>query len=291
MILPKVLVMRMAGTNCETETAYAFNKIGADSEIVHINSIKKGFRPEDRREFSMDDYHILAIPGGFSGGDYIKAGKMYAEDIRGSLKEVVEKFVKDGKPIIGICNGFQVLAQLGLVPNGKIGNQTISLTYNESKKFEARWVNLTSPENNCIWTKNMNGLYLPVANAEGNVRADKEEVQRLFDDNLVVFQYADAQGNPTQSYPENPSGSIDAIAAITDPTGRILGIMPHPERYNHPMNHNLATLQKIASMPYIDRDDPAVQRRLKLAGTLPAEGMGLQILRNGVDYVIENLLR
>lgn len=291
MIIPRVLVMRMAGTNCDTETARGFDLVGADADIVHINSIKKGYRPEDGRKFSMDDYHILAIPGGFSGGDYIKAGKMYAEDIRGSLKEVVEKFVSDGKPIIGICNGFQVLAQLGLVPNREIGNQTVSLTYNESRKFEDRWVNLTSPKNNCIWTKNINGIYLPVANAEGNVRADKEEIQRLFDNNLVVFQYADAQGNPTQSHPENPSGSIDAIAAVTDPSGTILGIMPHPERYNHPMNHNLATLQKVLSQSYIDRNDPAMQRRLEIAGTLPTEGEGLQILRNGVDYVIENLLR
>ncbi|MBU1975739.1 MAG: phosphoribosylformylglycinamidine synthase I [Nanoarchaeota archaeon] len=291
MVIPRVLVMRTTGTNCENETAYAFNKVGADADIVHINTLIKGSRPEDGRRFSLEDYHILAIPGGFSHGDYIKAGKVLAEYIKGPLKESIQQFVDDGKPIIGICNGFQGLVQSGLLPNGVLGNQTSSLTYNDSQRFGCRWVKLTVPTNNSIWLKGIESIDVPVANAEGKYVASEEELEKLIRNGQVALQYVDIENNPTQDFPANPSGSMNAIAGVSDPSGTILGLMPHFERYNHPMNHNLATLQKVASQPYIDKKDSAVQRRLEIAGTLPEEGMGLQIFRNGVDYVIENLLR
>lgn len=275
MVKPKVCVLRTDGTNCDRETVHAFNLAGGDAEIVHINSFKKGYDPVKRKKVSLADYHILAIPGGFSHGDYIAAGKILAKDLKTHLKEDLQKFINDKKLIIGICNGFQVLVKSGLLPrlNGET-EQTITLTYNENGKFECRWIKLAKPyqsKDNCVWTKGINHIDLPIAHGEGKFVAPSEMIDQLFQQGLVVFQYVETKGKPTLKFPANPNNSLRAIAGICDPTGRIFGLMPHPERYHHPLNHPLASLQKIK-------------------GELPEEGAGLQIFKNGVGYVVKNLL-
>jgi len=314
---PKVCVLRTDGTNCDREAAYAFSLVGGDAEIVHINSLKKKYDPVTERKISLDDYHILALPGGFSHGDYIAAGKILAQDLMSHLGKDVEQFIKDGKLIIGICNGFQVLVKSGLLPmlDGNIEEtaevQTTTLTYNDSGRFECRWVRLMRPKemnhdevtdeiwytprkNKCIWTKGIDELYLPVAHGEGKFVASEEVIDRLVARNLIVFQYGGQKGAqrllPAAEFPENPNGSMDAIAGICDETGRIFGLMPHPERYNHPKNHYLATLQEVLSRPYVNRSNPDVIERLNIAGTLPKEGQGLKIFRNGIDYVVKKLI-
>jgi len=287
---PKVCVLRTDGTNCDRETNYAFNLVGADSEIVHINSLIKKYDPVSDKNVSLDMYHILAIPGGFSYGDYIRAGKRFTLEIMQFLDKELEQFISEGKPVIGICNGFQVLVQSGLLPmlDGKM-EQTTSLTYNDSNRFQDRWVHLVSPENNCIWTQGVEDIYVPVAHGEGKFVAQPETIDRLFEEHLVVYQYADSDGKPTMDFPDNPNGSERAIAGICDPTGKIFGLMPHPERYNNPNNHYLASLQDILNRDYIDKSNPIVAKRLKQVGEVPEEGLGLEIFGNGVKYAEKNL--
>ncbi len=283
---PRVCVLRTDGTNCDRELAYSFNLVGGDAEIVHINSFLRE-DPIKRRRISLEEYHILAIPGGFSHGDYISAGKVFAKSLEDELGEQVQGFIDDGKLIIGICNGFQVLVKSGFLPmtSGKKEEQTTTLTYNSHSRFECRWVNLVSPPNKCVWTRGVDYIPLPVAHGEGMFVASEETIKELFEQGLVVYQYADKNGKPTMSFPENPNGSLDAIAGICDPTGRIFGLMPHPERYNHENNHPLSRLQSILQRDYIDESDPAVAERLKSVGELPVKGLGLAIFKNGVEYI------
>lgn len=259
MVKPKVCVLRTAGTNCDKETAAAFSLAKADSELLHINSLVNGAR-------ILDDFHILALPGGFSYGDDIASGKIFANELRFKLADSLRKFIKDGKLIIGICNGFQILVKSGLLPGSAELKQDTSLIINDSGKFEVRWVYL-KPEGRCVWTKGLEKIiYLPVAHGEGKfVTEDRSVLNRLKKNQQVVFQYCDAQGK-LSGYPENPNGSTENIAGICDETGRILGLMPHPERHifgaQHPRNWNLKS--KI-------------------------HGDGLQIFKNGVKYVKESL--
>lgn len=295
MTKPKVCILKTDGINCERETAHAFTLCGGDPEIVHINSLIRGYDPIQQKPKRLSDYQILAIPGGFSYGDYIAAGRVLAEELKHFLQEQLREFVHSGKPIIGICNGFQVLVKYGLLPalTGE-PKQEATLTYNESGRFEDRWVRLRKPEDisdTCIWTKGIESIDLPVAHGEGKFVAPDRIVRELFSRGLVVFQYVDSEGKPTSVFPSNPNGSLDAIAAICDPTGLVFGLMPHPERYNSPQNHALAPLQRILARGYVDKTDPFVAERVNRVGELPKEGAGLQILRNGVDYVVNNLLR
>ncbi|MFH1710990.1 MAG: phosphoribosylformylglycinamidine synthase I [Nanoarchaeota archaeon] len=264
---PKVCVIRTAGTNCDRETRQAFEWAGADAEIIHMNSLMKGYDPFLEKKVSLDDYQILAIPGGFSNGDYIKSGAIFARDLEHFLGEQLESFVKSGKLVIGICNGFQVLVKSGLLPGLDGRKQTTALTYNDSLRYEDRWVKLTTPEKgtSCIWAEGIDRIELPVAHGEGNFRASRELIDDLFKNRQVVFQYTNSTGKPTSSFPENPNASMEAIAGICNPQGTVFGLMPHPERYNHPMNHPLATLQI--------HD-----------GTIPDKGLGLKIFENGVNY-------
>ena len=289
---PKVCVLRTDGTNCDRETAYAFRLVGGDAEIVHINSLIKGYDPVEQRNVNLDEYHILALPGGFSYGDYIGAGKILAQTLTQFLREEIEDFIDKGKLIIGICNGFQVLVKSGLLPrlNGRT-EQTTTLTYNKSNRFEDRWVRLISPENRSVWTKGIKYIDLPVAHGEGRFVADENIIKQLFDKGMIVFQYALNNNTPANGrFPENPNASIDDIAGICDETGRIFGLMPHPERYNNKNNHYLAPLQKILSRDYIDKSNPVIAERLRIIGEIPEKGAGLQIFKNGIDYVVKNLL-
>ena len=259
MVKPKVCVLRSAGTNCDQETAAAFALAGADTQSLHINSLVSGAN-------SLNDFHILALPGGFSYGDDIASGKIFANELRFKLADSLRKFIADGKLIIGICNGFQILVKSGLLPGGKQLEQDTSLIINDSGKFESRWVYLRS-SGRSVWTKGLEKIiYLPVAHGEGKfVTQDKNVLSRLKKNKQIIFEYCDCSGK-SSGYPQNPNGSIENIAGICDETGRILGLMPHPERHifstQHPRNWNLKSKK---------------------------EGDGLIIFKNGVKYVKENL--
>ena len=254
MLKPKVCILRSAGTNCDQETAAAFSLAGASAELLHINSLVTNKR-------SLDDFGILALPGGFSYGDDIASGKIFANELRFKLADSLRKFITDGKLIIGICNGFQILVKSGLLPGDANLSQTTSLIINDSGKFESRWVHLKPGSSNCVWTKGLKKIiYLPVAHGEGKfVVSDKQVLNRLKKNNQIVFQYSDAQGN-FSGYPDNPNGSIENIAGICDETGRIFGLMPHPERHICAAQH---------------------PRKNKLK----QEADGLQIFKNGVNFI------
>ena len=259
---PKVCVLRTAGTNCDEETAFAFSKAGASAGLVHINRLIEGKK-------HLQDYQILAIPGGFSYGDDIAAGKILANELRYKLIEDIRRFIREGKLIVGICNGFQVLVKSGLLPGNNDLTQEASLIINDSGKFEDRWVYLKNQKSKiknqkCVWTKNLPEIiYLPVAHGEGKfITKDKSALERLKENGQVVFQYCDGKGK-LADYPCNPNGSVDNIAGICDETGRILGLMPHPERHLGVSQH------------------PRWSRTRE-------EGDGLAIFRNGVEYARRN---
>lgn len=237
MLKPKVCVLRSAGTNCDQETAAAFTLAGASAELLHINTLVSNER-------NLDNFHILALPGGFSYGDDVASGKIFANELRFKLADSLRKFIADGKLIIGICNGFQILVKSGLLPGNVNFNQTTSLIINDSGKFESRWVYLKPNGSNCVWTKGVEDIiYLPVAHGEGKfVVANKQVLNRLKNNRQIVFQYVDAAGNYS-GYPDNPNGSLENIAGICDETGRVFGLMPHPERHicagQHPQKDQL----------------------------------------------------
>jgi phosphoribosylformylglycinamidine synthase len=239
MAQPKVIVLRTAGTNCDKETAFAFETAGGRAELVHINELA-------RREKDLADYQILAIPGGFSYGDDIASGKILANELKYKIEERLQRFIRDGKLIIGICNGFQILVKAGLLPNLSGDFQTIesTLTLNDSDKFEDRWVHLRrskigNRKSKCVWAEGLNDIIeLPVAHGEGKfIPKDKKILHSLKKNGMIVFEYVDEKGQRA-GYPHCPNGSIENIAGICDPTGRIFGLMPHPERhisrYQHP---------------------------------------------------------
>jgi len=259
---PRVCILRTAGTNCDQETAFAFEKAGARTELVHINALI-------RQEKKLSDYQILAIPGGFTYGDDAGAGKVLASELKHKLIGELSLFLKQGKLVIGICNGFQVLVKSGLLPGNATLRQEASLILNDSAKFEDRWVYLKSQSRKvtrsqvkCVWARNLpEVIYLPVAHGEGKfIAADTRVLERLKSNGQIVFRYCNPSGG-IASYPHNPNGSQDDIAGICDETGRVLGLMPHPERhishFQHPRHEN--------------------------------EPHGITIFKNGVAYVQKNI--
>lgn len=226
MIKPKVLVLKTDGINRDAETAYAFDIAGGNAKIVHVNDLR--FKKE-----SLKDFKVLAIPGGFSYGDDIVSGKILAIELTSYFKEELQKFIdRKDTLIIGICNGFQVLVRTGLLPFRNIGEMDVTLTNNDSGHFECRWVNLKTEKNSkCVFLKKLDNqlLLYPVAHGEGKFYTDKKTLEEIEKNNLVAFRYTDENGISTQDYPKNPNGAINSIAGICDPTGRILGLMPHPE--------------------------------------------------------------
>jgi phosphoribosylformylglycinamidine synthase subunit PurQ / glutaminase len=218
----KVLMLRAPGTNRDIDTRIAFDQCGAEVDSALINEIV-------RNEKRIMDYQILVIPGGFTYGDDISAGKIMANEIRLILGEDIKKFVADGRLVLGICNGFQVLVKTGILPGikGKSA-QPITLTNNDSGKFECRWVYLKVNEQSpCVFTKGIKGMYVPIAHGEGKLVAEPGMAEKL---NIVV-QYVDENWKTRAGYPANPNGSINDIAGICDPSGRIFGLMPHPEDF------------------------------------------------------------
>ena len=264
----KAIILRTAGTNCDKETAFAFKSTGAETELVHINELARG-------EKSLGDYQILAIPGGFTYGDDIASGKILANELKFKLENDVRKFIRNGKLVIGICNGFQVLVKAALLPNISGDFETIesTLTLNDSNKFEDRWIYLKRPEvmghrQECIWTKGMDRtIQLPIAHGEGKfIPLNNNIRKKIKDEGLVVFEYADNKGCRAKKYPDNPNGSVDNIAGICDKTGRVFGLMPHPERHIDGYQHPCWT-------------------RTGRTG----RGDGFNIFKNGVDFAKKHL--
>jgi phosphoribosylformylglycinamidine synthase len=255
------IVLRAAGTNCDEETAHAFELAGAAAERVHIFRLVE--HPEELRS-----YQILAIPGGFTYGDDIAAGKILANELRFRLGSEVRRFIDDGKLVLGICNGFQVLVKAGLLP-GWAGRQEVTLTWNDTGRYEDRWVHLRTEHGSpCVFTAGLEDriLYLPVAHAEGKfVTAGRGPLSRLNSRRQVVFRYVTGEGGRA-GYPDNPNGSTEGIAGICDDTGRVLGLMPHPERCVSPLSHPRWT-----------------------RGGLAGPGAGLQLFTNAVAYARRNL--
>lgn len=212
----KTLILRAPGTNCDRETAFAFEQAGSQVDAAHVNELL-------RREKLLSDYQIMVIPGGFTYGDDISAGKILANELRLKLGEEIRRFVADGRLILGICNGFQVLVKAGILPEL---SSPLTLAGNDSGRFECRWVYLSANETSpCIFTRGISTMYLPVAHGEGKVAVAEPGILN------VALYYADETGNIQAGYPYNPNGSIDNIAGICDASGRIFALMPHPERF------------------------------------------------------------
>lgn len=216
----KALMLRAPGTNRDVDTQIALEMVGAAVDSALVTEL---FRKEKR----LSDYHLAIIPGGFTYGDDISAGRIMANEIRLRLGEDIKKFIADGRLLLGICNGFQVLVKTGILP-GIPGQsaQPVTLTNNDSGKFECRWVYLgMNKKSPCVFTKGMEGMYIPIAHGEGKFAGD---LNAITDANIAVY-YTDAQGNKEAGYPYNPNGSAKDIAGICDDSGRIFGLMPHPE--------------------------------------------------------------
>lgn len=270
----KVIVITGYGTNCEMEMAHGCKLAGAEQvDIVHMSDLLAG-------EKKLDDYHLLCLPGGFLDGDDLGAGqagayRMKNAAVKGSgekIQEQLYRFIEAGKLVLGVCNGFQVMVKTGILPglDANYDRRDVSLTHNDSSRFEDRWVALAVNEKSpCVFTRGLSSLYFPVRHGEGKLVARNEAVlSRIRKDQLVALRYADLRtGEPTLQYPDNPNGSPDAIAGICDPSGRLFGLMPHPEAFLHRTNH-----------PRWTREE------------LPEEGQGVALLRNGIDFIRNELL-
>lgn len=267
----RALVLTGFGLNCDMETAFAFERAGAEAHRVHINALTAG-------KADLDDFQILAFGGGFSWGDDHGAGVLQALKLKHHLGEKILSFVDKGNLVIGICNGFQTLVNLGLLPGleGNYTERSVALTWNDCGNFRDQWVHLAgNTQSPCVFTTGIGGIDLPVRHGEGKFVADPSIIKTLMDNHQVVFQYSDAEGNPARgAFPLNPNGSMEDIAGICDPTGRIFGLMPHPEAYNHFTNH-----------PDWPRTYDSVKRgNLQEDDELPP---GLKLFRNGVDYLLK----
>ncbi len=261
MAKPNVLVLRAPGTNCDAESAFAFEMAGANTERVHVNRL-------------LDDgtllqrFQILCIPGGFSYGDDVAAGKVMAAKIQHHLFEQMREFHAAGNLLLGICNGFQVLLKTGLLFADPTAELSATLTWNDNGRYEARWVTLQAASDRCIFLRGIKSMYLPVAHAEGKfMTRDSATLQQLDAQGQLALRYIAPAGEPQTNgesnlpFPFNPNGSQESVAGFCDPTGRAFGLMPHPERFVQPTQH-----------PRWTRD-----------GLQPV-GDGLQLFRNAVEF-------
>ncbi len=252
-VKPKTLILRTAGTNCDLETAHAFERAGAATERVHLN------RLIDNPSL-IDEYQMLAIPGGFSYGDDIAAGRILSNQIMHHLRDAFHRFIASQKPIIGICNGFQVLVKTDILP-GPIGGatgQTATLTHNDSARFICKWVGLKPVSQKCVWTKGLGEIELPMAHGEGKFIPANDSVRKaLHANDQIAMVYTG----------DNPNGSTDAIAGVCDESGLVFGLMPHPERHVRFDQH------------------PAWTRKPARDGV----GQGLAMFENAVKYVDQTI--
>jgi phosphoribosylformylglycinamidine synthase subunit PurQ / glutaminase len=267
----KAIVLRTAGTNCDKETVFALRLAGADTvDLIHINEFISG-------KASLAGYQIMAFPGGFSYGDDISAGKVYATQLKYKLAAGIRDFNAAGKLIIGICNGFQILVKLGLLPGdtGDSHRQSATLFLNDSGKFECRWIYLKTISKKCLWTKGLpKVIRLPIAHAEGKfIPGSKKQLAALEKNSQVVFRYADEKGGEKPSYPLNPNGSTAGIAGITNARGNVFGLMPHPERFI--LRHQYAAWSRAGKADAALFNDEF--------------GIGLTIFKNAVDFARKQL--
>ena len=268
----RAIVLRAAGINCDRETEYALELAGAQAQRVHINRLIEN-------KSLLDGYQILVFPGGFSYGDDIAAGRILANQVVHHLRDAVTRFIDDGKLVLGICNGFQVLVKMGVLPGIEeiatestetvqaehSNGQDVTITNNDSGKFEDRWVYLEPQTQRCVFVEAGRRIYLPIAHGEGKiVTKDEATLERLKSEGHVAFKYVDENGQEGE-FPVNPNGSMGAIAGLTDTTGRVMGLMPHPERFIRPTQHPRWTREQ-----NVDSD-------------------GMTIFNNAVEYVRANL--
>lgn len=263
---PRVLIIRAPGTNCDVEAAFAFARAGATTATLHINRVLEKSR-------LVDEFEILCFPGGFSYGDDIAAGRIQGNQIRFYLADALHEFKAAGKLVLGICNGFQVLIKSGILLEdapAAAGQQAAAsappatLVGNASGKFEDRWVCLKTSGTKCVFFAGIDTMYLPVAHAEGKfVARDRNSLDALAAAGQLVLRYVAASGasGGSVAYPDNPNGSTDDVAGVCDATGRVCGLMPHPERYIERTQH-----------PRWTRGEGA------------EEGDGLRVFRNAVGY-------
>ncbi|MBW2218215.1 MAG: phosphoribosylformylglycinamidine synthase I [Deltaproteobacteria bacterium] len=237
----KALVLSGFGLNCDNETVYAFELAGATAVRVHINELISG-------NVSPTDFQVMVFIGGFSWGDDHGAGVIQAVRLKNNIGDKILEFIEKGNLVLGICNGFQTLVNLGLLPgfDDDYKTRSVALTFNDCGNFRDQWVNLKANRSApCIFTKDLDNLELPVRHGEGKFYTDDLTLSRLKDNNQVVLQYTTNDGVPANgSFPDNPNGSIFDIAGICDPTGRVFGLMPHPEAFHHPSSHPDWTRQK-----------------------------------------------
>ena len=251
----KALVLTGYGINCENESRYAFEKAGGEGQIIHVNKLIE-------KPAMLENYNFLYLPGGFSFGDDLGSGKVLANKVKFKLQEKLQEFHNSGKLILGVCNGFQVMVKMGLLPVPDF-QQRVTLTNNDSGKFEDRWVFLKASQHSpCIFTKGIEYTLLPVRHGEGKIVMGADVREMIKEKYLAALQYVGPKGEPAE-YPYNPNGSIDGIAGLCDETGRIFGVMPHPEAFN-----------MVQNCPYW------VMGGVK-------EAMGLRFFRNAVEYLEE----
>jgi phosphoribosylformylglycinamidine synthase subunit PurQ / glutaminase len=266
----RVMVLTGYGLNCDHETAYAFTRAGATARRVHMNALIEG-------EARLEDYQILVLIGGFGWGDDHGAGVIQAVKLKTHLGERLVEFVDRGRLILGICNGFQTLVNLGLLPGFAGGHHTrsVALIGNACGNFRNQWVHLrVNPDSPCIFTRGIERAELPVRHGEGRFYADETVIQRLTQENLAVLRYALPDGTPAAGrFPYNPNGAVEDIAGICDPTGRVFGLMPHPEAFNDRTNHPDWTRERECFRRSGRPFDPA------------GETVGVRLLKNGVAYM------
>ena len=265
---PSVLILTGYGLNCEAESRAAWERAGARATLMHLNDLF-----DDPSQ--LHRYQALMFIGGFSFGDHMGSGHVFAARIRRRMQGDLTAFIQRGGLVLGVCNGFQIMVKLGLLPglDGDYRRQTVTLTWNDTGVFRDAWVHLTmESESPCVFTQGLERLYLPVRHGEGKFLAlDDALLDRLEAEGLVPCRYADPEtGEPTAAYPHNPNGSARAIAGLCDPTGRIFGMMPHPEAFLFPWNHPRWS-------------------RIRLAGDPPPHGQGLALFRNAVAFAQEHL--
>lgn len=267
MAQPRTIVLTGYGINCDEETRYAFEKAGAIAEIVHINDVIENTS-------MLEDYQIFVFPGGFSYGDDTGSGKALSNRIKNNLRDEIDRFIRRDTLMLGICNGFQVMVNIGVVPafEKTVGNTEVSLEHNNSFRYQCRWVDLTiEKDSNCVFTKGIDTLHIPIAHGEGNFFAPEEVLRKIEEKKLVTMRYSKSDGTPADGeFPFNPNGSVDDIASICDSTGRIMGMMPHPER----------------GMFFSQRDDWTLIREdlRRKGGDIPVESDGIKIFKNAVEY-------
>ncbi len=263
MAAPRVIVLKEHGTNCEDESKYAFERAGARADIVHMEEVI-------RNKGLLENYQIMIFPGGFSYGDDTGSGLAWANRIKNNLEQEMEKFVSQDRLVIGVCNGFQVMVNLGILPRlGGRMTPRVAVTHNDSARYCDRWVDVEL-SGNSPWIRGIGTISMPIAHGEGRFTTDPATLAELGEKGLVAARYVAGEICAYQNLAANPNGSLENIAGLCDETGRIFGLMPHPER-----------AMDFTQLP----DWPLRKQKLLRSGqVVPEEAPGLKVFQNGVAY-------